>query len=122
MPGPGASRDAPGSAVSSVHARVEQDLGVAVLALVETGIGVRCLGQRDVLGHHEAGLGAAFDDHVAQLVGIALGVGLTGPHRLALLEEARSEEHTSELQSRGHLVCRLLLEKKKYPASAQRLI
>src|SRR5690625_5320482 len=33
------------------------------------------------------------------------------------IEEAftliRSEEHTSELQSRGHLVCRLLLEKKK---------
>src|SRR5437870_10223544 len=27
----------------------------------------------------------------------------------------RSEEHTSELQSRGHLVCRLLLEKKKDP-------
>src|SRR5437870_9397682 len=27
-------------------------------------------------------------------------------------ELARSEEHTSELQSRGHLVCRLLLEKK----------
>src|SRR5437660_2833891 len=33
------------------------------------------------------------------------------PSRLAVL--ARSEEHTSELQSRGHLVCRLLLEKKK---------
>src|SRR5258708_29253136 len=28
---------------------------------------------------------------------------------------ARSEEHTSELQSPDHLVCRLLLEKKKYP-------
>src|SRR5690625_5584966 len=28
-------------------------------------------------------------------------------------EPGRSEEHTSELQSRGHLVCRLLLEKKK---------
>src|SRR5690625_5919313 len=28
-------------------------------------------------------------------------------------KELRSEEHTSELQSRGHLVCRLLLEKKK---------
>src|SRR5690625_6753637 len=27
--------------------------------------------------------------------------------------KTRSEEHTSELQSRGHLVCRLLLEKKK---------
>src|SRR5439155_17648178 len=29
------------------------------------------------------------------------------------LRRGRSEEHTSELQSRGHLVCRLLLEKKK---------
>src|SRR5215208_5713560 len=29
----------------------------------------------------------------------------------------RSEEHTSELQSRGHLVCRLLLEKKKMPSA-----
>src|SRR5690625_6883752 len=28
-------------------------------------------------------------------------------------DRMRSEEHTSELQSRGHLVCRLLLEKKK---------
>src|SRR6266508_4774086 len=30
-----------------------------------------------------------------------------------LYERVRSEEHTSELQSRGHIVCRLLLEKKK---------
>src|SRR5690625_5529354 len=30
-----------------------------------------------------------------------------------LNQSNRSEEHTSELQSRGHLVCRLLLEKKK---------
>src|SRR2546429_4521138 len=34
-------------------------------------------------------------------------VGHAGP------DKARSEEHTSELQSRLHLVCRLLLEKKK---------
>src|SRR5207253_6348223 len=33
---------------------------------------------------------------------------------LAELVHMRSEEHTSELQSRGHLVCRLLLEKKKH--------
>src|SRR5690625_4955639 len=32
----------------------------------------------------------------------------------ALIFAKRSEEHTSELQSRGHLVCRLLLEKKKH--------
>src|SRR5207253_11230594 len=31
----------------------------------------------------------------------------------AFMISLRSEEHTSELQSRGHLVCRLLLEKKK---------
>src|SRR5439155_23281219 len=34
-------------------------------------------------------------------------------HELAEPGVERSEEHTSELQSRGHLVCRLLLEKKK---------
>src|SRR5207253_9526863 len=34
-------------------------------------------------------------------------------HRDAYRLARRSEEHTSELQSRGHLVCRLLLEKKK---------
>src|SRR5258708_13206179 len=32
-----------------------------------------------------------------------------------LADQARSEEHTSELQSPDHLVCRLLLEKKKRP-------
>src|SRR5690554_7208260 len=32
---------------------------------------------------------------------------------LATCRQLRSEEHTSELQSRPHLVCRLLLEKKK---------
>src|SRR5437660_2143228 len=34
----------------------------------------------------------------------------------------RSEEHTSELQSRGHLVCRLLLEKKKLRLVQTRLL
>src|SRR5215510_15902713 len=33
--------------------------------------------------------------------------------RAVISNGCRSEEHTSELQSRGHLVCRLLLEKKK---------
>src|SRR6267154_435965 len=38
-----------------------------------------------------------------------------------VLTEARSEEHTSELQSPVHLVCRLLLEKKKKPTSIRSL-
>src|SRR5205809_5425714 len=39
--------------------------------------------------------------------------GAAFPRRLASHLRPRSEEHTSELQSRLHLVCRLLLEKKK---------
>src|SRR2546422_1712166 len=46
-------------------------------------------------------------------------IGKVRRHRADDLELAgkmkRSEEHTSELQSRLHLVCRLLLEKKKTP-------
>src|SRR3989441_5439828 len=38
---------------------------------------------------------------------------LTGTGKFKDLEETRSEEHTSELQSLAYLVCRLLLEKKK---------
>src|SRR5690625_6647090 len=43
------------------------------------------------------------------------GYSPIGPIALNIMapDEGRSEEHTSELQSRGHLVCRLLLEKKK---------
>src|SRR3989442_9502862 len=37
---------------------------------------------------------------------------------LAFTVLGRSEEHTSELQSRPHLVCRLLLEKKKIPVDS----
>src|SRR5690625_5432218 len=36
-----------------------------------------------------------------------------GDYTTKVYADLRSEEHTSELQSRGHLVCRLLLEKKK---------
>src|SRR2546429_7467299 len=48
------------------------------------------------------------------LVGLHIGQQLlhvVGRHRG--MDHQRSEEHTSELQSRLHLVCRLLLEKKK---------
>src|SRR3989449_7020765 len=40
-------------------------------------------------------------------------------HGAAQLADDRSEEHTSELQSRLHLVCRLLLEKKKKQNTTQ---
>src|SRR2546429_7112241 len=57
---------------------------------------------------HRAALAAARADGVSPILG---GRGrFVGP---ATHERPRSEEHTSELQSRLHLVCRLLLEKKK---------
>src|SRR2546429_4910982 len=45
--------------------------------------------------------------------GLALAEGGTEASNRDPPAQARSEEHTSELQSRLHLVCRLLLEKKK---------
>src|SRR5256885_3457483 len=44
------------------------------------------------------------------------GLAEEGVHELAV--DDRSEEHTSELQSPCNLVCRLLLEKKKYTTSS----
>src|SRR3712207_2141880 len=61
-----------------------------------------------------------FEDLPVPTVFAAHGLTLTAAFELALAcdillaaERARSEEHTSELQSRQYLVCRLLLEKKK---------
>src|SRR5437660_3551126 len=76
--------------------------------------------------------GAMGEDHLPRLGFV--GIGWIGRHRMEAVQRAgaalvaaiadpdaetargaaaaRSEEHTSELQSRGHLVCRLLLEKK----------
>src|SRR5690625_7019805 len=48
-----------------------------------------------------------------KLGGSGLGLAITKELVEAHYGRIRSEEHTSELQSRGHLVCRLLLEKKK---------
>src|SRR5690554_4983827 len=47
------------------------------------------------------------DTEVMQYLGLQQFGGRDG------VDQRRSEEHTSELQSRPHLVCRLLLEKKK---------
>src|SRR3712207_8902509 len=63
---------------------------------------VECLRQRPDLVHlHEDGVRDAFLDAAREPLG-------------------RSEEHTSELQSRQYLVCRLLLEKKKDTSNSRR--
>src|SRR5690625_6606306 len=55
----------------------------------------------------QIGLGA-----VMVLCGVLLATTARISGGESIRSESRSEEHTSELQSRGHLVCRLLLEKK----------
>src|SRR5699024_11497733 len=70
-----------------------------------------------LVGEDPGGLASHFGRVVGdpRIQGLAAGDGVRqrqGP--------VRSEEHTSELQSRFDLVCRLLLEKKKIPESATR--
>src|SRR2546428_8876359 len=55
---------------------------------------------------------------VAAVGGLA-GLGWLWPETKAMPRLIRSEEHTSELQSRSDLVCRLLLEKKKKKKSTR---
>src|SRR3712207_7847142 len=55
-------------------------------------------------------------DEEERLANAALGLTLQEAENAfarAMVHDGRSEEHTSELQSRQYLVCRLLLEKKK---------
>src|SRR5690554_7682311 len=56
-------------------------------------------------GSPDIALGNVIGSNIAN-IGLVLGI-------TAVISPLRSEEHTSELQSRPHLVCRLLLEKKK---------
>src|SRR3712207_8254346 len=61
----------------------------------------------------DAGALGSFDyaDYAMFAVGMAMTPDMAAAVRASL--DGRSEEHTSELQSRQYLVCRLLLEKKK---------
>src|SRR5690625_6104287 len=82
-----------------VQAELDEAVGVFALPAWEGGFdGVPMLGGGDL-----AALFAPDDDEAIQVMEFITSEGFG----------ARSEEHTSELQSRGHLVCRLLLEKKK---------
>src|SRR2546429_3841535 len=62
-------------------------------------------------------------DTVARLASDALSNAMSHAEAESnALTDTRSEEHTSELQSRLHLVCRLLLEKKKKQSCQHRTV
>src|SRR2546430_12154015 len=60
----------------------------------------------------------ALFDGAARYYDRVCGVGSLGSGQFYRHYVLRSEEHTSELQSQSNLVCRLLLEKKKYTRSS----
>src|SRR5690625_6637752 len=61
----------------------------------------------------EASPSIASLERITQALGVDLAQLFSREPAEPVVRKQRSEEHTSELQSRGHLVCRLLLEKKK---------
>src|SRR3712207_8504141 len=54
------------------------------------------------------------------IMGFVVTIHANGLSRSIVADDGRSEEHTSELQSRQYLVCRLLLEKKTQPNPRRR--
>src|SRR5258707_4090378 len=64
-------------------------------------------------GHRPAGFRASRDRLCAGPMAAGIEIPETLCRELPQSRRVRSEEHTSELQSRQYLVCRLLLEKKK---------
>src|SRR2546422_1157249 len=68
-------------------------------------------GRREALDEHDGRVGAQREEGRGAEVHVPGVAAEDVPRRRE--HDVRSEEHTSELQSRLHLVCRLLLEKKK---------
>src|SRR5690625_3704276 len=100
----------PGLPIAAVGFAVLVSLTIASVATLVVWVGALLLPLTLLLGSRFADLSRArlraWGMAPAPVQYLPRGGGLLGLVR-------RSEEHTSELQSRGHLVCRLLLEKKK---------
>src|SRR3712207_8737241 len=76
------------------------------------GAGTAGIGIADMLRDAMVREGLSREEAMQRFWGLG-SRGLLTEERAAELRDFRSEEHTSELQSRQYLVCRLLLEKKK---------
>src|SRR2546423_9669411 len=69
---------------------------------------------------NDGGIGLSREDAYGYLVFLAEKAGLAQFRARLMYEALRSEEHTSELQSLAYLVCRLLLETKKFGVAIDR--
>src|SRR3989442_9800076 len=68
---------------------------------------------------YSAGMGTRYSLGPMSALDISWLAAWTTKEKRGFYASPRSEEHTSELQSRPHLVCRLLLEKKKNTSNPQ---
>src|SRR5690554_7419960 len=95
-----------------IYVNMKRTLGLILIigAMVLGYLGIRDLGSSstsvDILGIELS----AEDNKAKEMAYVKIGLGVVA--LIAGVYLFRSEEHTSELQSRPHLVCRLLLEKK----------
>src|SRR5690242_21371990 len=96
-----------GAGGSEIAERVARSLG---WALFDNAV-IDAVAERTGLTRAEV---TARDERIPSIVErLATTLSLGTPESMPAIPEARSEEHTSELQSHVNLVCRLLLEKKK---------
>src|SRR5207302_6725533 len=91
--------------------RVQRGRLMRVLAVAQLLAALE--GERDPLGPSRRVLRQVRVDHGVVGGGVGEDFGGEVPTQPRACARGRSEEHTSELQSRENLVCRLLLEKKK---------
>src|SRR5258706_11893975 len=96
---------------------VQEDADAGLVAGIDEGL--ECIGRAEPAGHREVAGGLVTPGFVQRVFGYRQQLDMRVTHLELLpesehpLDESRSEEHTSELQSLTNLVCRLLLEKKK---------
>src|SRR5690554_7547354 len=96
----------------SAHDAAEVERRIALADAAATTLRTTTYAQRSEWMRAAADALEADVDELARLITVEMGKPIA-QSRGEVLKCVRSEEHTSELQSRPHLVCRLLLEKKK---------
>src|SRR5690625_6643904 len=100
-----------GIQVAVSHTRNQMDHSFASLSCLKMHKILIAINWKSILNHHNMN-GKMLSNIMAKME-VNYLVNLSKMKKFLLRYQLRSEEHTSELQSRDELVCRLLLEKKK---------
>src|SRR3989442_5913717 len=88
-------------------------IGASIVSIIATSSGAAATYVKDRITNLRIGMFLETGTTIGAIIGAAIAAYLSAT---ILRFVIRSEEHTSELQSRPHLVCRLLLDKKNVPS------